>query len=199
MLLIVTLFVLVISLTSLNSNEYYTSPKLPISGSEPNYYPKAWNADNDLLISHNCYAYFLDDIDTARTKKPQPGYYSIGKENINEDSENKYSSCEVMEDRILKDNPGIYKAQESEQCRSGYYKGFLTWHPGKDYHFYRQDSNGLFSHKRGKKKVSNIDSNGELIANPRLAAKNYSSYNYTTNCNYFCIPSNKRAVTNSTA
>ena len=43
----------------------------------------------------------------------------------------------------------------------------------RDYHFYRQDSNGLWSHKDGGMPVTNKDASGKLIYDPKKADKNY--------------------------
>lgn len=177
--------------------EYFTN-KLPISGSEPEWEPEAWNSDS-VIKYNNCYAYFLDDPESTRHSKPQPGYYGLGKENITKRNkeQGKYSSCSEMKHRILSDNNNIYIADENKPCSSGFYKGFLAISPGNDYHFYRQDKNGYFSHKRGNNPVSNLDSNGEIIINPRIAAREYPNYDYYESCDYFCIPKNDRIITNS--
>lgn len=48
-----------------------------------------------------------------------------------------------------------------------------------DYHWYRQDKNGYWSHKRGfTKSVSQKDSLGKKIKNPQKAAKRYEEYYY---------------------
>ena len=40
-----------------------------------------------------------------------------------------------------------------------------------DYHWYRQDSTGMFSHKPGKNPVTNKDNNGRPIRDPRKCAR----------------------------
>lgn len=179
------------------SFEYFTN-KLPTSGAEPKWEPEAWNSDS-IIKYNNCYAYFLDDPVITRDAKPQPGYFGLGQENVKKRNKEygKYSSCTEMNNRILSDNKNIYISDENKPCSPGYYKGFLAISPGNDYHFYRQDSNGYFSHKRGNNPVSNIDSNGELIINPRIAGREYPNYDYYESCNYYCIPKNEKIITNS--
>ena len=172
-------------------------PFLPLSGSEPTYNPSAWNSDPDQQKRHNCYAYVLDDLVLDRENKPQPGSYSS---NIRDTTNmKKYSSCPVMLDRIETDNPSIYKAEEDLPCMAGFYKGYLTLAPGEDYHFYRQDSNGYFSHKRGKLAVEDTDAAQNKIENPRLANRVYGDRDYNESCGYFCIPSNSTSLTSSTS
>ena len=40
-----------------------------------------------------------------------------------------------MEDKILKDNPIIYKEQLTKKCKKGYYKGSMVTDPGNTFHF----------------------------------------------------------------
>lgn len=168
--------------------------KLPISNYEPDYIPQAWNSDEGVMNRHNCYAYFLDDLDTNRKSKPQPGYYY----DINEkNKKNKYKNCSELERKILNDNPSVYISEEYKPCNQGYYKGFLALDPNKDYHFYRQDSNGLFSHKPGKYAVTNRDASGNLIYNPKNADRDHEHFNYSVPCSFFCIPANGTKTTNS--
>ena len=41
--------------------------------------------------------------------------------------------------------------------------------PGVDFHFYRQDSDGTWSHKPGPRTPTNLDNSGATISNPRTA------------------------------
>ena len=48
-----------------------------------------------------------------------------------------------------------------------------------DYHWYRKDSNGKWSHKRGMTDVINYDASNKSITNPQNANRNYGgNYNY---------------------
>lgn len=172
-----------------NFDNYKENQKMPTTGSEPTYDESQWN-DPDFVKTNNCYAYFLDDK-KDREQKPQPGYFSGNK------SPNNYNGCIETERRVLADNPDIYIVEETQRCKNGYYKGFLAIDTGKDYHFYRQDSSGFWSHKPGALQITNLDSNGEIITNPRKASRNYSNFQYTTSCNYFCVPKNEYKKTNA--
>ena len=199
-ILLLWIFFIVIFFQDMYSIDQFnlTPKKLPVTGAEPLWEPDAWN-NSDIIKYNNCYAYFLDDPIDSRVSKPQPGYYGIGKSEIKKRNkeQGKYSSCDEMDKRILSDNSHIYKIDEELPCKKNFYKGFLAISPGNDYHFYRQDSSGLFSHKRGNKPVTNKDSDGNLIINPRLANREYSNYNYNESCNYYCIPKNSKIITNS--
>ena len=45
---------------------------------------------------------------------------------------------------------------------------------GHDYHWYRRDNNGDWSHKPGKQFVRNVDQSGNIISNPSKA--NHGKY-----------------------
>ncbi len=67
--------------------------------------------------------------------------------------------------------------------RKGYYSIYLVvgqnrfWSPDgmfSDYHFYRQDKGGGWSHKPGTTKVSTVDASGKRIKN--IYKANYGNY-----------------------
>ncbi|XP_052767962.1 uncharacterized protein LOC128208439 [Mya arenaria] len=62
--------------------------------------------------------------------------------------------------------------------------------PGVDYHFYRMDSNLMWSHKPGRTPVRNTDNSGSLIKDPRLADRG----NYVVFAAYLANHSNARVL-----
>lgn len=157
----------------------------PLSGTEPPYDPKKWNENPNIKNNHNCYAYAMDHVHGQRKGKPQPGYSSGFSTLRNTDY-----SCEEFENRLKKDNPSLVKTTFEEKCPRGYYKGFIAIDPKKedtDYHFYRQDNNGYWSHKPGRQDVVNVDADGKLIVNPLYANRNYKYFNYNKPCFFFCV------------
>jgi len=140
--------------------------------------------------THNCYSYFLDDLRVhPRAGKPQPGLYAMGP------GYNNTVSCESVKKRVLKDNPmhvitwSLEKAKD--KCPKGHYKGFLAVNSsGQDYHFYRQDSDGTWSHKPGGTAVSRTDANRKRIYNPVNADRMYGKrggIDYDKPCTFFCV------------
>lgn len=97
--------------------------------------------------------------------------------------------------RLLGDNPSMKMTTFTARCPPHTSKIALVVDPDEDYHFYRQDSNGLWSHKPGGMPVTNVDALGNLIYDPALANRNYSSegtnLNYDTFCSYMCVPRDK--------
>jgi hypothetical protein len=74
-------------------------------------------------------------------------------------------------------------------CPSGYHKVMLVIAPGVDYHWYRQDTDGKWSHKPGITPITNLDASGKPIADPAKADRDYSSQegpNYTDVCGVLC-------------
>jgi hypothetical protein len=175
----------------------------PLSGSEPGYDPDAYNGYSDIQTNHNCYAYAFDikeDMDAAcKGRKDengncslrfhQPGY-SAGFKRFRDMN---IIQCPDIAARIIADVPGAKIAQFEEKCPIGTSKIALVIDDKRDYHFYRQDRGGLWSHKPGSGKVTNRDANGELIYDPSLAARDYSrgaddKLNYKYFCTYMCVP-----------
>jgi len=77
------------------------------------------------------------------------------------------------------------------RCKRGSSKIALVVHPGEDYHFYRQDADGWWSHKDGSNPVKRYDADGKPIWNPRTAKRDYrpkSYLNYKDFCGYWCAP-----------
>ena len=76
---------------------------------------------------------------------------------------------------------------ETDVCPVGTYKVALVIAPSVDFHWYRQNSDGTWSHKLASSPVTNLDASGDLIINPRLANRNHSSANYTIFVGYFKV------------
>ena len=167
----------------------------PLSGSEPKYEPEKWNNNPNIKDTHNCYSYAINQIVSNRKGKPQPGYFAHFKSISN----NEYKDCKSFFKRLKKDSPSIYLTTFDKKCRKGFSKAFIVLANktyDTDYHFYRQDSNGYWSHKPGRTDVVNTDADNKLIKNPEKANRNYKHHNYATPCFYFC-KSDKLSKTSS--
>lgn len=169
-----------------NVEKFFTNKSTisPLSGSEPKWEPHVWN-DTFVQENHNCYAYVLNAISSKRVGKPQPGYYGrypyLGLDDYN---------CLTFYKRLKKDIPSMYLINFNDRCRKGFYKGFIALDPkdsDQDYHFYRQDNDGMWSHKPGRSKAVRTDASDNVITNPVLADRNYKYFNYSTPCFFFCL------------
>jgi hypothetical protein len=168
------------------TNEDYTEEPSELSGSEPKYEPTKWNLKDNIRDTHNCYAYVINKISASRDNKPQPGYFSGYGGITNSDYD-----CATFYQRMKKDIPGLYLINYKKKCQEGFHKGFIAIAPptegDTDYHFYRQDSNGYWSHKPGRTEATDLDSVGKKIINPLMASRKGSHFDYSVPCFYFCV------------
>jgi len=154
----------------------------PLSGSELKYDPNLWNKDRKIKESHNCYSYALGKIIKTLQSKAQPGYASGFNHIKNSDYDSKH-----FRERLKKDSPGSYLEKFDKACKPGFYKIFLALDEGNDYHWWRQNSDGYWSHKPGSTKVTNLDASGNPIINPLLSNRHFEHRNYYKPCFFSCI------------
>lgn len=150
---------------------YYEIDPLPLSGYELKYNPSVWRLGN--IENNNCYAYILNNQMWPGTnefwKMQQPGDYSG----------ERYVSCTktVLEEAVMRDfskyneefgtSLMFQEVGKYATTPSGTYKVALAV-SDRDYHWYRQDSNGHWSHKPCRDKVRRTDESGNLIVDPEL-------------------------------
>ena len=168
-----------------------------LNGSEPPFDKHKWNDNSKIKKTHNCYAYVLDLINDKLTSKPQPGY-SKGYSYL---TDNDIRKCDRMFERIKADNPSLIKIKYSDKCPTGYRKGYLAVDDGSqtsntDYHFYRLDSSGLWSHKPGSTNAISENTNGKKIVAPHLAKRQSNSHIYNKSCGYFCYNPDTSNISN---
>ena len=160
----------------------------------PTYDPGKWNDNICIKKSHNCYAYALNIIDRKNVKlccqylsispnkdcrpiKPQLGIKSGT-------VAPKYTRAN-LEHMLLADNPNVRKFGSNKACPLGFYRIMLFFTPdGNEYHFYRQDNDGKWSHKDGSQLATNKDAKFRIIRNPRTADRG----KYTCYCGCFIVP-----------
>lgn len=145
------------------------------------YEPTKWNdGPNGVQGSTNCYDYAVDEPQKGRPpgSKSQPGKKK-GKE-----VEPPFS-CQNLTAGAQLD--GLKPSTKNARCNS-----FECWKvalvldptPGRmDYHWYRQDVGGDWSHKPGSDEATNLDANGQPITDPEKAARG----RYTRFCGWFCV------------
>ncbi len=172
-------------LNKTNKNSSVTLPFSPTSGSEPKFEPSKWNNDDHIRGNHNCYAYLLNTVVHKRSGKPQPGYFS----NFPPLKTKDYN-CLTFYNRLKKDIPSLYLTSFDTKCKKGFYKGFIaldTKIEDQDYHFYRQDKSGYWSHKPGRKEAVDVDANDKKIRNPVKSNRKYRYFDYSRPCFFFCL------------
>jgi hypothetical protein len=170
----------------------------PLSGSEPEFNPDLYNKHKGVKEALNCFAYAFDyrrlpkdcTKDGCSVPFPQPGRAS----GYPKWSEVNGKRCPDLLARLFGDVPDLKMGSFQEKCPKNYSKIGLVVDEDEDYHFYRQDSNGYWSHKPGATNVTHIDGTGRPIYDPQLASRYYpdSGLNYDEFCSYLCIPKNKK-------
>ncbi len=188
---------------SLFCQQHQACPSSPRSGSEPKFDPLRYNGDAAIYKSHNCYSYSMNVLDrklvelcrkkgenySCRQNFHQPGALNGSRYALNAVERR---ACPVVEKLMIDDNPEVVKTDFYSKCPKGKSKIALVVDPGEDYHFYRQDSDGMWSHKDGSNKVKRFDALKRPIFNPEYASRDYewqgSDLNYTDFCGFYCVP-----------
>ena len=138
----------------------------------PPFAPAFWNDNGTVQYNNNCYNY---STNTRTNTFAQPGrasgaWCSSG-------------SCMVASTIAqYTANDGLTPSSAAAACPGGQAKVALVIWPNYDYHFYRRDSSGWWSHKPGSTPARNVDNSGQLISNPETADRG----GYTVFAGYFC-------------
>ena len=121
----------------------------------PSYLPSDWVTDSLKLITNNCYNYA---VNIPSNMFPRPG--GSGTALTGEAIRN---ACvqEGMEDFS---DPAAGVFPDTHDCVTA-----LVIMENLDFHFYRLDSDGTWSHKLGEEAPSNLDNDGNTITDPRTA------------------------------
>lgn len=156
----------------------------PTNGYELDYTPSSWSSYVQNCC--NCYAYALNNQVYPGTNyiwfKQQMGYYkgagymysSLTEANIYNAVTNDFSAYNKS---FIFKRIGRY-----DVCPIGTYKVALVV-SSADYHWYRQDADGLWSHKIGLDPVKRTDESGNLIIDPYTADRG----SYTTFLGYYAV------------
>ena len=163
---------------------------------KPKYEPDLWNnMDSGIKDYTNCYSYVFNRFETNADKKLQPGELSSGKFGS-------YDCVEILNKMKQDYNTyNIIQVDKEYKPPCNHYKIALVIDDEgeeQDYHFYRQDYDGYWSHKPGKNNVRRRDASGNLITDPETADRNYdkkdddsnneTDNNYYNFCGYYSVP-----------
>lgn len=150
-----------------------------LSGDELPYAGDFWNAMRNKK-SLNCYDYAFGNADPAQTEFTQP---------LARAPDNDLYSCSSVEAGMMLQNPGTRKVAFETRCEPGERKITLMVDPiaPSDYHFMRQDDDGVWSHKPGFTDVRRTDASGQIIHAPHLSNRAYEHFDYEEMCGYYCI------------
>ena len=167
-----------------------------MTGYEPKFDPSLFNKYKGVKEALNCFAYAFDyrklpkradcNKDSCPVPFPQPGRAS----GYPKWSKVKGKRCPDLMGRLFGDVPNLKISSFEGRCPNKSSKIALVVDEDEDYHFYRQDSNGNWSHKPGATDVTHIDATGRPIYDPQLASRLYpgSGLHYDQFCSYLCAP-----------
>jgi len=156
--------------------------------------------DKNLFVreSHNCYNYFLnlksrraynlckkEHKPGHRCRRPQPGY-AVQMPMIKSADLN----CKSMMDRTLSDNKHMFRTKKN--CPKTHYKGALVVAPGNDYHYYRLNDDGVWTHKPGHTQTRSFNADHADITDPETANRKYRNADYSDFCGYLCVPRSRK-------
>lgn len=169
-----------------NKDEWNLIRMLPLSGEEIEYDTSIWNY-YPVDEGTNCYAYSLNNQVLPNTNTlwfMQPGQisgYAISSSNM--------LTRSILETYVKADSEVLgfkfEKIGKYDICSEGAYKVALVIAPNFDYHWYRQNSDGAWSHKRGQTNVVNTDADGNIIFDPETANRDYSASDSRANYSIF--------------
>lgn len=142
----------------------------------PVFDPGKWNNDPIIRTRNNCYNYANDKITNTFA---QPGRGSG-----------------LMYSEMSCANVGLASARDGQERApapstspaNGHFIALVMW-PGNDFHWYRLDRDGHWSHKPGQTAARNYDNAGNAIVDPSTCNRGP----YTDFCGYFlCLPGSTR-------
>jgi hypothetical protein len=172
----------------------------PLTGYEPDFNPDLHNKHGGLKEALNCFAYAFDYKSIPKSKNctknscpvsfPQPGRAS----GYPKWSKVNGKRCPDLMGRLFGDVPDLKITTFENRCPKKYSKIALVVDEDEDYHFYRQDSNGYWSHKPGATDVTHLDATNSPIYDPQLASRLYpdSGLHYDQFCSYLCAPKSRK-------
>jgi hypothetical protein len=161
----------------------------------PPYDPDFWN-ESSIVGCNNCYNYGCN----IRTDTfAQPGYAS---------SVSHSTDCPSVGDAAEAD--GLVSTYMEKKCSGCSHLVALVIAPGterdeiKDYHWYRLDNNGRWSHKPGPTPATDRDASGATITDPETADRRYVYHDpeydqdyildYRIFCRYYCVDRNSVVI-----
>ena len=135
----------------------------------PSYHPAFWNDSGQVQWNNNCYNY-ANNKRTDTFAQPGRAAGSIWTA----------LTCPAVDVAAVAD--GLTRLPAGGSCPRKECRVALVVAPGWDYHWYRRDKNGLWTHKPGGTRATNLDNSMNPISNPETANRGP----YTDFCGYYC-------------
>lgn len=144
-----------------------------------------FKAYGTVQMSTNCYAFAVGDPHGHKAgAHPSPGLASGFLLSSVRDATGDEVAYYAQKD-------GLIKAANPYERRPGMYRVALVIDPHNDFHWYRENEDGTWSHKNGHMPVSHRDASGKIILDPQTADRDYSAQglnNYSHFFGYFFVP-----------
>lgn len=154
-------------------------PVTVTAGGTPVYDTTLWN-DPAHQFYNNCYNYGCDMI-TDTFAQPGRAHSAM------------YTSLDCANVGTAAEADELVTSPD-KMCANCTHIVALVMDPGTDYHWYRRDRNGNWSHKPGGTPATNLDASGNPITNPETANRNYGYLNYNVFCGYYCVDKSKVVI-----
>lgn len=139
----------------------------------PAYEPALWNDGGPIQRKNNCYNYACNvrtDTFADPGRATRTAYASV--------------DCDEVGKAARSDGLRPVDCDEGCGCRDCCHQvALVVWPGGADYHWYRKDKDGRWSHKPGRTPATNLDDSGNPILDPRTADRGP----YTVFCGCFCV------------
>jgi hypothetical protein len=135
----------------------------------PTYNPAIWNTPT-VQPHNNCYNYANDHITNTFAQPGRATGHQVGFP----------PTCQTAAAGATSD--GLHSVPNFTNPLgkgAGWYVALVIW-PGSDYHWYRQDNVGCWSHKPGQTAARNVDNAGHAISDPKTCNRGP----YTIFCTY---------------
>lgn len=197
-----TYYIRVYSYSGYSGNNYTLGissilPSLPTSGSEVPYAPSLWNYD-PVQYGTNCYAYSLNNQVYPSTNELsflQPGELAgYGYLPPSAFTESDHGNTIIQRCLADANAAGFIFTPTTRNAKvpGGQYKVTLVIDPDyPDYHWYRQNPDGTWSHKPGGTAVRKTDGSGAagsyIIYDPQVANRVNGGLNYRMFIGYFSV------------
>ena len=126
---------------------------------EPDFNLTDWTTYAWTSEANSCYNYAVNSITSSYAAPGRSAgmeYSSLTPEEVR--------GAAVLDGMVDHKNIADGEFPVSNNCVS-----MLVMIPGSDFHFFRRDSDGNWSHKPGKYPPTNLDNSGNIITDPRVA------------------------------
>ncbi|AOT06879.1 hypothetical protein [Pseudoalteromonas luteoviolacea] len=146
----------------------------------PAYNAGYWNTGNNHQFYNNCYNYAANRTSPTNAKS-QPGFASGHLGFRSDNGRSCYGVIQGAKSDGFVEVPRSQWASKKADTTGDKTLMALVLAPQRDYHWYRRDSQGKWSHKPGSTAATNLDNSGNIIHDPQSANRGI----YDTFCGYF--------------